>query len=35
MQSARDVARRVRLGEVSPLDLVEEALRRIDAVDAR
>ncbi len=35
MRSARDEARQVRLGERSPLDLVEEALRRIDALDSR
>jgi len=35
MRTARDQARQVRLGELSPLDLVEQALRRIDAVDDR
>ncbi len=35
MKSAKDTARAVRLGEVSPVDLVEEALRRIDAVDSK
>ncbi len=32
MRSVRDTARAVRLGEVSPLDLVEEALRQSDGV---
>jgi Asp-tRNA(Asn)/Glu-tRNA(Gln) amidotransferase A subunit family amidase len=35
MGSAKEEARQVRLGERSPLDLVEEALRRIDAVDGK
>jgi Asp-tRNA(Asn)/Glu-tRNA(Gln) amidotransferase A subunit family amidase len=35
MASAREIAGRVRMGEVSPLDLVEESLRRIDALDAK
>jgi aspartyl-tRNA(Asn)/glutamyl-tRNA(Gln) amidotransferase subunit A len=35
MRTAREEAKQVRLGERSPLDLVEEALKRIDALDGR
>jgi Asp-tRNA(Asn)/Glu-tRNA(Gln) amidotransferase A subunit family amidase len=35
METAREQAMRVRLGELSPLDLVEAALRRTDAVDGK